>query len=58
MKIKLKKKISDLEIIKEFSCLEKKYIEYQQILSEQLEEIKNKINVEEKNNQFKEVLIH
>ncbi len=55
---KIEKEMSDLEKIKEFSWPEKNYIEYQQILSEQLEEIKNKINVEEKNNQFKEVLIH
>ena len=34
--------MSDLEKIKEFSWPEKNYIEYQQILSEQLEEIKNK----------------
>ena len=40
---KIEKKILDLEIIKEFSCLKKNYIEYQQILSEQLEEIKNKL---------------
>ena len=40
---KIEKEILDLEIIKEFSCLEKNYIEYQQILSEQLEEIKNKL---------------